>query len=269
MLGLHAYGGPIRASDMAARRRFGRVCAEVVDAYSVSLPTLRWFHITLLSDDAQTLERKPGLALKHLKAKGYKELQKLDLNALLWIDVDPMPNHPQGGEGGTFLFHVHAVAFTDKDFDVAAARQELKGSRAWSCKLGAPATQIVEITPCMGTPGWWAQYDAKPPYRAKSRIELPDGAVSLRWTKKGYRAHVAMRLTEGLAQMALFDTFFAVGEGKDLREEVRKRLAKWHRKRWPHDRRTDLSNVCEMFQRLWQLTRVASYAPWSIVGASV
>jgi hypothetical protein len=270
ILGLRAYAGPIRASDLAARKQFGLICAKLIDAYAATVPGLRWFHITLLADEAQTLERKPGLALKRLKAKAYKELQKLDLEGLLWIDVDALSNYPQGGEGGTFLFHVHAVAFTDKQFDLAAARQVLKRSRAWSCSMGAVPTTITEITERLGTPGWWAQYDAKPPYRAKSRRLLTDGSVELRWTKKNYRGHVALRLTEGQAQIALFDTFFAIGEGKDLREDIRKRMAAWHRTRWPDQRRPNLGDISSLFQRLWQSSNVRSYtSAWSIIGASV
>lgn len=270
LLGLRAYGGPIRASDISATRKFGRLCAEVVDAYFMAVPTLRWFHVTLLAGEAQTSERKPGLALKRLKAKAYKELRELGLDALGWIDEDALPNYPQGGDGGTFLFHVHATAFTDrKDFDLHEARQQLKRSRSWSCSLGAPPTEIIEITSRMGTPGWWAQYDSKPPYRAKNRIVLPDGGVKLRPTKGGYRGHLAMRLNEGLAQMTLFDTFFAVGEGRDLREEVRKRLMRWHRNRWRDRRPIEIANVKSVFPRLWVLTRVVNYERWSIIGASV
>lgn len=269
LLGLQAYGGPIRASDLAARRQFGLLCANVVHAYSVAVPSLRWFHITLLDDELHTAERAPGLALKRVKAKAYKELQELGLNAVAWIDVDPLPNYPQEGKGGTFMFHVHAIGFTDQHFDVAEKRGELKQSRRWSCVSGVPPTTISEITRSKGTPGWWAQYDAKPPYRAKSRRELTDGRVELRWTEKNYRGQLAMRLTEGLAQIAMFDTFFAVGEGKDLREEVRKRLMKWHRKRWPDRRPTELGDLALLFQRLWAARRVRSYQPWSIIGASV
>jgi hypothetical protein len=78
-----------------------------------------------------------------------------------------------------------------------------------------------------------------------------------------------MRLTEGLAQIALFDIFFAVGEGKDLREEVRKLLMMWHRRRWPDQRPIKLGDLSPMFQRLWELKRVKTYSPWSIIGASV
>jgi hypothetical protein len=268
LLGLRAYSGPIRASDFAATRQFGLICADVVHTYWRAVPGLRWFHITLLSDGFQTLERKPALAVKLLKAKAYKEMQKLGLDALIWIDEDPMPNYPQGGEGGTFLFHVHALGFTEKEeFDLVEARQQLQKSRAWSCSLGASPTKIVEITARMGTPGWWAAYDAKPPHKAKSRILLDDGRVKLSWVK--CRPQMAFRLAEGLAQIALLETLSGVGTGKVLREDIRRRLMKWHRRRWPDQRRVELHGVAAFFRRLWRLTRVVNYDRWRISGATV
>ena len=266
LLGLRAYAGPIRGSDLAARRQAGLLCAEVVYSQWLSVRKLRWFHITLLADEFQLLERRPGLAIKRLRGKAYKEIQDLGLNALVWIDVHPLLNHPQKGEGGMFLFHIHAVAFTDHQFDVAAARRQLAASRSWSCSLGARPTDISEITRKMGTPAWWAAYDAQPPHDGKNVVVQSDGSVKLMSTRKGYRPQIAMRLAEGLAQLGLLDLMFSVGEGKDLREEVRKSLAKWHRKRWPDERAIDDFDVASIFKRLWKATRVRRYKRWRIVG---
>jgi hypothetical protein len=269
LLGLRAYSGPIRASDLHATRKFGLICADVVHSYARAVPNLRWFHITLFADEFRLSERRPALALKRLKGKAYKEVQELGLNGLLWIDIDPLPNYPQGGKGGTFMFHVHALAFTDRDFDLAAARQKLKKSRSWSCDLKAEPTDITEITPRMGTPAWWAGYGAKPPYRAKRRKLRPDGTARLRWTDTGYRPQIAMRLAEGLAQLALLDTLFAVGEGKELREDIRRDLTAWHRRRWSDQRRLHLRRPSRFFKRMWAATRARRYKKWRIVGATV
>jgi hypothetical protein len=268
-LGYRGYSGAVRASDLPAKQKFGFVCADVVHSYALALPNLRWFHITLFGDEFRVSERHPALALKKLKSKAYKELHELGLSGLAWIDVDPLPNYSESGKGGSFMFHVHVVAFTDRDFDVDQARQKLKRSRRWSCCLRAEPTDIREITQRMGTPAWWAIYGAKPPYRAKRRVLQADGTSRLRWTDQGYRPQIAMRLAEGLAQLALMDTFFAIGEGKDLREDVRRRLAAWHRKRWPDQRRRDVGSTGSLFKRLWAVTRVKAYNRWRIIGATV
>jgi hypothetical protein len=268
LLGRRPYPGPIRASDLAATRAFGLICIDVVHSFWLAVKGLRWFHVTLIADEFHVSERKPAVALKRLKGKAYKEIQELGLNGLIWVDVDPLPNHPQGGHGGTFLFHVHALCFTDKRFDVAAARQKLKKSRSWSCCLGAEPTTLV-IKPRMGTAAWWAQYGSKPPHRAKNCIVQPDGSVKLWWTDKGYRAQTAMRLAEGLAQIALLDTLIGVGEGKDLREDIRRKLMNWHRKRWRDERPVRDFDVRAFCRRLWRVTRVIAYKSWRIIGASV
>jgi hypothetical protein len=268
LLGLRAYAGPILASDLAARRAVGRISARVLDAYASASPDARWFHVTLLSDDAHTLERKPRLVLKRLKGKVYKTLQELGLEGVYFIDVDPLPNHPRGGEGGTFLFHAHIVASAGQEFDLQRARQKLCVSRSWRCSLGAKPTTIVEIT-TKGSPGWWGQYASKPPYRAKSKRVDGEGAVELRWTERGYRPHLALRLVEGFAQIALLDLIGGVGDGKELREEIRKRLAKWHRQRWPDQKRRPPSLVRRLFRTLWLTTRVKGYESWQILGSTV
>lgn len=248
---------------------FGLIAIDVVHSYWKAAKDVQWVHITLLADEFQLSDRSPALALKRLKGKAYKEIQELGLNALFWLDVDPLPNHPQGGKGGTFLFHVHALGFTDKDFDIDAARARLEKSRSWSCCLEADPTSLVDLRRKMGTVGWWAQYAAKPPAKAKNRVVLADGSVKLRWTNKGYRSQIAMRLIEGLSQMALMDTLSGVGEGKDLREDIRRKLMEWHRGRWPDQKRIKSFGLRPFFKRLWHVTRVKTYKCWRIVGASV
>jgi hypothetical protein len=267
LLGLKAYAGAIRASDLAATRRFGLICIDVVHSYWLAASKLRWFHITLLDAESHISERRPALALKRLKAKAYKEVQELGLNGLGWIDVDPVPNYSQGGEGGTLLFHVHFLGFTDRDFNVAAARAKLAQSRSWSSDLKADPTDITEITPRMGTPAWWAYYGPKPPYRGKRRILSEDGTTKLKQCE--YRPQLAMRMFEGFAQMARMDLFFGVGEGKDLREQVRRSLMAWHRKRWSDQRPIEVPLLVPFFRRLWGCTRVKRYKRWRLVGVTV
>ena len=269
LLGLRAYSGKIRASDLKATEMFGLIGIDVVHSYWEAAKDVQWVHITLLADEFQLSERSPALALKRLKGKAYKEIQDLGLNALIWLDVDPLPNHPQGGKGGTFLFHVHALGFTDKEIDIDAARAKLERSRSWSCCLEADPTNLKQLRRKKGTAGWWARYGAKPPAKAKNRRVQADGSVKLWWTSKGYRPQIAMRLVEGLSQMALMDTLSGVGEGKDLREDIRRKLMEWHRGRRPDQKRVKVFNVRSFFKRLWRVTRVKAYECWRIVGASV
>lgn len=70
ILGLRSYGGPILASDLKATRKFGLFCIDVVHTYSLAVPNLKWFHVTLFDDGFHVSEREPALALKQLKVLG-------------------------------------------------------------------------------------------------------------------------------------------------------------------------------------------------------
>lgn len=270
LLGLRPYSGPIRASDLAAARRLSREYVKVICAFRKVVPHNRWFHITLLADEFVVGERDPCLLIRRLKGKADKQMRALNLNAIVRIDVNPLPNHPRMGRGGSFLFHVHCLCFTDQPFDVKKARSSMASSRSWSCKLGAKPTHIVEIKPDMGDPCWWAAYDSKAAHEAKNLVvSKDDGAVKLMSTEQGYRPNLAMRLAEGLSQMALRDTMFSVGEAKDLREEVMRRVMRWHRKRWPDQRPVKAFDEEHFWRRWWRRSRVKGYRPWEVIGSTL
>lgn len=233
------------------------------------MPDLRWFHITLLTDELIIGEREPNLLLRRLKGKADKELRDLHLNGVAYIDVNALPNHPRRGDGGSFLFHVHVLAFTDQRFDIVQARKSLASSRSWSCKLGATPTHIVEIKPRKGDACWWAAYDSKGPYEAKNLIEAADGSIKLMATEKGYRPNVAMRLLEGLSQLALRDRIFSVGEAKDLRDEIIRRVTRWHRYRWPDMKPVKVLKARAFWRRFWKGSRTKGYRPWEIIGSTL
>lgn len=270
LLGLQPYTGPIRASDLPAARRISREYVRVIHAFQKAVPDNRWFHVTLLADEFVVGERDPCLLLRRLKGKADKQIRALGLNAIICIDVNPMPNHPRNGQGGSFLFHVHCLCFSDKPIDVRKARSAMASSRSWSCKLGAKPTHIVEIKAEMGDPCWWAAYDSKAAHEAKNLVvKKEDGAVKLMSTEEGYRPNLAMRLAEGLSQIALRDTFFSVGEAKDLREEVFRRVTRWHRTRWPDERPVQSFDEERFWRRWWKRSRVKDYSPWEVIGSTL
>ena len=157
LFGLRAYTGELRASDFQASRKLARIYIDVVDRFAIREPGLRWFHVTLLCDEAIVNERTSHLALRRLKAKAYQTLASLKLNAVVCIDVNSVPNYPQQGKGGSFLFHIHALCFTDQSFSIRQARKKLRASKSWSCSLDAKPTHIVEIT-ALGSPSFWAAH---------------------------------------------------------------------------------------------------------------
>lgn len=268
-LGLRPYDGPIRASDLGAAKKMSQEYVDVIHAFQSADPGQRWFHVTLLTDELIISEREPNLLLRRLKGKADKELRDLRLNGVACIDVNALPNHPRKGRGGSILFHVHVLAFTDQPFDIVKARKSLAASRSWSCKLGAKPTHIVEITHTKGKACFWAAYDSKPPYEAKNRREGKDGKVKLMATEKGLRPNVAMRLLEGFSQLALRDRIFSVGEAKDLREEIIRRVTRWHRQRWPDLKPVKALKPQAFWRRYWKWSRTKGYKPWEIIGSTL
>lgn len=270
LMGLRAYSGPIRASDIPAALQFSLECVDVVHAYQKAVPDLRWFHITLLANEFVVSERDPSFALKRLKGKADKQLRELALDGLAFIDVNALPNYPGKGGGGSFLFHVHVVAFTDHhDFEFRRARKALQSSRSWSSKLGGKPTHIREITDVMGEACWWAAYDSKAPHEAKNFVEAEDGSVKLMSTQKGYRPNVAMRLEEGFSHLALRDRVFSVGDAKELRDDIMRRLARWHRRRWQDQKPVKDFDVKAFWKRWWKRSRTKDYQPWEIIGSTL
>ena len=268
LFGLRAYDGPIRASDLAAARKLTDIYIDVVDRLATRKPELRWFHVTLLCDEAIVNERASHLALKRLKAKAYQTLASLQLNAVVCIDVNSVPNYPQQGEGGSFLFHIHALCFTDQPFNLKNARKKLTASKSWTCSLDAAPTNIVEIT-TLGSPSFWAAYDSKAPFEAKNYRVKANGKCALWPTESGLRPTVAMRLQEGLSHFALRDMMFGVGEGRKLRKSIFRRLGRWQSKRWPGRKRITAFDHRALWIRLWKASRSKRYTSWTVVGSSL
>lgn len=269
LLGLRAYQGAIKASDLAAARRLSREYVNVIHAYHKSVPGLRWFHITLLADEFILSERTPRLMLKRLKGKTYKAIREIGLDGVACVEINPLPNHPQRGKGGSLLSHVHVLGFTERPFDLPSARKKLAASRSWSCGFGAKPTHIHEITDRIGNPAFWAAYDSKGPHEAKNHYVQDDGSVKLISTEKGYRDNVALRLAEGLSHIARGDLFFSIGEGKEMREEVMRRVVRWHKKRWSDQKPIKDFLTRKLWKRVWKKGRTKGYRSWSIIGSSL
>ena len=142
-------------------------------------------------------------------------------------------NYPGGGKGRSLLFDGHAIAWSKEPFDHIAAERDLNGSRAWRCDLGAAPVKIIPIKNTKRDLVQTAYYLIKMPHSAKIRSPKKGkpGEFRLRDVIKGYRSEFAFRTFEGLTQMKLIDTLFGVGDGKALRQNVRRELERWHRSR--------------------------------------
>jgi hypothetical protein len=232
-------------------------------------PGRKWFFVTFMGDEGNTLEYHPGWRVKPFRGSGYKMLHQEGLNAVGVIEIQPLTNFPGRGYGGTQMVNGHAIAWTDDpSFDHEAVEERLRNSRRLSHWLGWPTvsfTPIEEIAAenrqsIYDDPAWqirWrAYYLFKAPYVGKylARSNTPGRDWDVR--KTTIRPYQALRLVEGLSQLEFPEVVFGVHGGTELSRLWKSRLSDWHKKqlRRPCNRRSILPRDADVAS-LWHPTR--------------
>lgn len=234
LLGVCARAERLLLSDIPARYMASKTLAASMSSHQDAAPQDRSYYLISFADDCGTTsDRTPYLALDQMIQKTRRALAKLNVNAFVMLEVHPVINFPGGGAGRSLLLGAHAIAWTDKPFDHAAAVKELNASPAWNCGLGAAPVHIAVIDQGYGHMERVAHYLMKQTPSAKNLMPShshPDRNLMMD-TIKGYRDEFALRLFEGQSQVELMNVMFGVGEGSDIRQALRSTLVKWHRAR--------------------------------------
>jgi hypothetical protein len=234
LLGLESCAEHLLASDMKARWEAAKILVERMLSHRTGASSkMQYYLVTLCEEQGNVSDRAPLVPLKDLKDKVYRSLKSLGLNAIGFIEVHALMNHPGNGEGRTLLFHVHLIAWTSRPFDPEAAARTLVNSGAWKNSLGADPVNFKKVGDRPEDLAAVSHYVLKPQHSAKNRMESSKtpGKFLLMDTEKGYRPELAMRLTEGQSQVELLDTIFGVLDGTKVRQGLRAELMKWHRQR--------------------------------------
>lgn len=265
LLGIGGHAERLLWSDCHAVRRAAKILARLMRAERKAHPKRTYYMATFFDDAGTTSDRTPFVKLTQLEAKIRRALMGESLNAFVMLEVHPLMNYPNGGEGRSLLFHGHAIVWSDEAFDHRAAESRFNTSRAWSCALGAPPVRIRPIGDAPGEIDRVAYYLIKEPHSAKNR--MPDhkrpGGYILMDTTVGYRDELALRLFEGMSQVELTSLMFGVGEGAALRQRLRHSLETWHKSR----PKTGVfvpanTDIWTLWHRVRQTFRSSNYLPY-------
>jgi len=288
LLGTTPLGGQLRLSDLLARYAFAKFVIDELQHLNQVSDDLDFYHLTLLAEEGDMSDREPLFALRLLKRKADKAMRKAGLDGIYVIEVQPLMNWPQKGEGRTLLAHVHVLGWKKNsapDNSAADIRRALGYDRrrrnlAWSSHFGADPIVVRHLTLEKGCPSFWAAYLLKVPHNAKSRVprknyEATSGKseFKLRTTSLGYRPELAMRLLELFAQLPIFATIGGVGSGAAILGRCKNRLKLWDAQRQAGWKKNGLKEVPPFDEvEFWQHThkrRKARYLSFFIDGPTV
>lgn len=195
---------------------------------SLTTPQVRFWHFSFLGPIIT--EYKPQLDVDAFRQVIYRLLKATPLNALLSIELQPLTNYPQRGQGRGFLLNAHALTWTDDvAFDAEAAAETMKNSGALHSELGAATVTCTPRTLDQGEIEWLGYYLLKAPADGKRRYHDAD---LQRWTLKkvaAVRSDLQLRLMEILSQLEFTDLVHGIRDGTRLRSSWKKRLSDWNK----------------------------------------
>lgn len=288
LLGTAPFAIQLRLSDLVARYEFAKYVAKEVQHLHHVSEDLDFYHLTLLAEEGNMSDREPMFALRLLKRKADKAMRKAGLDGIYVIEVQPLMNWPQKGEGRILLAHVHVLGWKKSnapgnaasDIRMALGYDKRRRNLAWSSHFGADPIVVRQLTLEKGCPSFWAAYLLKVPHSAKSRIPRKNWDVTsgksefkLRTTTLGYRSELAMRLLELFAHLPIFATIGGVGSGAAILGRCKNRLKLWDAQRqaeWKKNGRQAVPAFDE--ERFWKRThkrRRACYLPFFIDGPTI
>ena len=265
MLGYGRLTNTMLACDLPLRRRASKVLGEGLEKLRKSDDNLDFQFWTLLHERGNTSDREPIFDLKFLRSMADNLFRKLGLNSIYVIEFQGLGNHPQKGEGRTLMAHIHAITWSNAEFNPIATFSEIRRKKLWPCNLEAESIVIKPVPRRKGELEYLAYYLLKPPYEAKMLEERVKGA-RLKSTEKGYRPEFAARILEGLVQMELMELVRAHNGGKLIRQDWERRIKFWHRSRPQWKSGTLPAFVYnDVWDRYRQKKRKCHYAPYVII----
>lgn len=288
LLGRAPMEGPLRLSDLIAHFHLAMYLAQEVRHLDQVSDDLDFYHLTLLADEGMMSDRTPSFALRLLKGKANRAMRMAGLEGFYVVEVQPLMNWPQKGEGRTLLGHVHLLGWKKRDAPNNSAediRSELgyhkrRRNMAWSSMFGAAPIEVQAITEDLGCPAYWVAYLLKMPHDAKNRVERKEEAqrngtakYKLMSTLSGYRPELAMRLFELFAQLPLFAAVGGVGAGDAMLGRCKNKVMLWDEERraeWGRHGRETVPAFNE--RKFWERThkrRRARYRHFFIDGPTI
>lgn len=219
------------ASSPRVRRRGHAAASRLLEAEWVRQmrqdEPAKWFSLTLLDSRFNTLEYVPSINLRALKARFDRAIRSTGLDAFCVVEVQALSNVPRRGDGGTLMFHVHAIAWTSdltaKPKTIEAALLKSKTLRLFGLEARTANVRRIESAEALART---CAYLFKAPDAAKFISPTSKGSWELR--KDKLPNHLRLRLMECLSQLPLTTIIWGVGGGAELVRATRRRLKSWH-----------------------------------------
>ena len=232
--GLEGHCEMMHMGDIDLRDEMTACIVQLFDREFAAHPEQHWYLFTPINDVGHTSDRCPHVALKQINDNAALAIKALGAQGFGIIEGHPLKAPLDGQPGRSFMFGGHYVLITETPLDLKAAKSKLAALKLFQCSLGAKPFKLQKIDRTAKDIRRVARYIAKMPHSAKNPMphKKKPGRVLLMDTIKGYRPDFAMRLFEGLSQIAVPDVILAVGpQGRALRNALLGHLRTWHRAR--------------------------------------
>ena len=195
---------------------------------SFAFPKRRHWHVSFLGPLVN--EYEPKLDVEAYGRSVYRLLDKAKLNAIFAVELQPLTNYPQRGNGRSFLMNAHALCWTDDPaFNAAAVLSAMNSSKSIRSVFGAPLVEFRERTLVAGSIEHSAYYLLKAPFEGKYRLRDPEKPTTWKFDKVHHvRPQFLLRLAEVLSLLEFTDLIWGVRDGKSIRRTLKKGLTAWN-----------------------------------------
>jgi hypothetical protein len=214
--------------------------------------------ITMIFSDQYLNFNKTELDLGKVKNRVRYALNKMDLNALAFIEFEPTLFSQQlfGKRCMTISCHVHGICWSNNPgFKPQKAAESIVSKRAFKPLLGYPCIDIRarKLQNDDSLRGMTRYIGKFPSGLKKLGIKMSDcdskPTVNIYSNQDGYTGPVALRMIELYSQLSIDDLIIARGEGSALRSEWKRRLRKETERNTGHTS-PDLEQIAGFWRRL-------------------
>ena len=226
-------------SDCALRHHATCLLVDMMVAHWRVRPDgRRYFSATIFDDSGVTVDRRPQLNLPALIRKFRAALARTPLSLVMQLELQGVMNYPGPPQGRALLCHAHGLGWTDDPAWTAQPHKSaetfadaVNASPHWSSALGGDPLAINPIRQTAADIARVAAYLSKVPHDVKNRMpdhRRPGGHILM--DTEAFRPDFALRIAEGLSQLAWRDAIFTVNDAP-VGRRWRRRVLAWHRQR--------------------------------------
>lgn len=233
LLGMHGYGGEMRASDRTLRSALSDFVVEEVcalgkrDRKAKSKKNFYW--ITFICDKAISTDRDTHINIHSMKERVQHALRNYTpLSAIGFVEIQAVTNFPGKGLGRALMVHAHVLAWSDQEFSYKGLKSRAKGFKG----AGAMPIHIKIANNTTIDFARMGAYMSKIPFRGKVlKIPKDPSKKPCLYQTVEVRPNLHLRLAEVLSHIPVRRLIFSVGEGQQIKIKIMNKLDKWHKRK--------------------------------------